>query len=203
MIIVGITGIIGCGKSTVSRALQQEGYTVIDLDALAKRVSGSDEVKNEIRRSFGDAYIKEDNTVNVELLRGCVFNNKDRLRDLEGIVHPKVVAEMERQAALREKEGDKAVIIDGPLIFETDLHKRLDRIIVVSADTDIIRKRLLLRGMDREDIERRIANQIPLGEKEKAADYVVDNSGTEDDLKQQIIALLDKIKTWEVAIHAP
>jgi dephospho-CoA kinase len=199
MITIGITGIIGSGKTTVSRMLQQQGYTVIDLDVLAKQVSGTEEVKEDIKRVFGEFYVKEDNTVNVELLRDCVFRNTEQLRTLEGIVHPRIIREMERQAALRGTAGDKAVIIDGPLIFETDLHKRLDKIVVVSADINIIKKRLLGRGMDGEDIERRMTNQIPLKEKEKAADYVVFNNGTEDDLKKEISVLLEKIKIWEVS----
>ncbi len=199
MITIGITGIIGSGKTTVSQMLQQQGYVVIDLDALAKKVSGTEEVKEDIKRMFGEPYLREDNTVNVELLKDCVFNDAARLRTLESIVHPRIIAEMERQTALRGVAGDKSVIIDGPLIFETDLHKRLDKIVVVSADIDIIKKRLLGRGMDGEDIERRMTNQIPLREKEKAADYVVLNNGTEDDLRKQISVLLEKIKIWEVS----
>jgi dephospho-CoA kinase len=199
MITIGITGIIGSGKTTVSGVLQRKGYTVIDLDVLAKGVNETEAVKEDIRRTFGQEFIKEDNTINVERMRDLVFNDTSQLKILEGIIHPRVIAEMERQVALRRTAGDKAIIIDGPLIFETDLHTRLDKIVVVSADVEIIKKRLLGRGMETEDIEKRMAHQIPLKEKEKAAQYVVYNNGTEDDLKKEIDILLEKIKIWEVS----
>jgi dephospho-CoA kinase len=199
MIVIGITGIIGSGKTTVSGMLKENGFTVIDLDSLAKQISDTDEVKGDIKKVFGREYIRLDNTLDVEKMRDLVFNNKECLKTLEGLIHPRVNAEMERVLTDRKAEGAKAVIVDGPLIFETGLHKRLDKIVVVSADADVIRERLIKRGMNKEDIGRRVSHQIPLREKEKAADYVLYNNGTEDDLKKEIRILLDRIKTWEVS----
>ncbi|MBA4416815.1 MAG: dephospho-CoA kinase [Syntrophus sp. (in: bacteria)] len=199
MIVIGITGIIGSGKTTVSGILNQNGFAVIDLDSLAKQVSDTDEVKGDIRKVFGREYIRENNSLDVEKMRDLVFNNEERLKTLEGLIHPRIIAEMERELSFQKAEGANAVIVDGPLIFETDLHKRLDKIVVVSADIDVIKERLIKRGMNKEDIGRRISHQIPLREKEKAAHYVLYNNGTEDDLKKEIMILLDRIKTWEVS----
>ena len=93
---------------------------------------------------------------------------------------------MEDDYGTLENAGQKSVIVDGPLLFETGLYKELDKIVVVSADTEIIRLRLKLRGMEAHDIEKRISNQIPLKEKEKRADFVILNNGTKEDLDREI-----------------
>jgi len=198
MIRIGITGIIGSGKSTVSHMLNEEGLTVIDLDQLAKEVSHTPEVKEEIRKTFGDGFITEENALDVEKMRDTVFQDEKLLGKLEEIIHPRALAEMERLVALEREKGAAAVIIDIPLLIEKGLGRVVDKVVVVSADMDIIRGRLVKRGMIKEDIERRISHQIPLEEKEKAADYVVCNNGTEEDLRKEVGILLEKIKTWEV-----
>ncbi|HEY3275172.1 MAG TPA: dephospho-CoA kinase [Syntrophorhabdaceae bacterium] len=198
MITIGVTGIIGSGKTTVSTMLNKAGYTVVDLDNLAKEVSDSAQVIDDIIKNFGKQYIKDDMTVDAGALRALVFKDKEHLKILEQIVHPRLVAEMEKRIALERQKGAKAVIIDGPLIFEKGLNKELDKTIVVSAQMNIIKERLVRRGMEKEDVERRIANQIPLEEKERLADYVVRNNGSEEDLRKELEILLEKIKTWEV-----
>ena len=198
MITVGITGIIGCGKSTVSRVLKEAGYPVLDLDSIAKEVSDSPEVKADIRRVFGEEFIREDGAVDVDRMKVLVFKDQERLGMLEKIVHPRLLAELAQRIAGEKEKGVKAVIIDGPLIFEKGMNRELTKTVVVSADMEIIRKRLLLRGMISEDMERRIAHQMPLAEKEKMADYIVYNNGTEEDLRNEMKFLLEKIKTWEV-----
>lgn len=198
MIRIGITGIIGSGKSTVSQMLSEKGFTVIDLDKLAKEVSYSSEVKEEIKKTFGDGFITENNALNVEKMRDTVFQDEKLLERLEEIIHPRALAEMERLATIEKEKGAAAVIIDIPLLIEKGLGNVVDKVVVVSADMNTIRGRLVKRGMIKEDIERRISHQIPLEEKEKAADYVVYNNGTEDDLRKEIEILLKEIKTWEV-----
>ena len=198
MITIGITGIIGSGKSTVSAMLGQAGITVIDLDNLAKEVSAGPAAREGIRRTFGEGYLREDGTIDADRMKELVFRDKGRLRQLEAIMHPLIRAEMERRAIEEWERGARAVIIDGPLIFEKGMYKELDKVVVVSADAARIKERLIRRGMTAEDVERRMANQMPLAEKEKMADYVIYNNGTEDDLREKLKILLEKIKTWEV-----
>ena len=198
MIAIGITGIIGSGKSTVSAMLGQAGFTVIDLDSLASEVSGSPAAREGIRKTFGEGYIKEDGTIDKDRMKDLVFEDKARLGQLEAIMHPLIRAEMERRAIEAWEAGARAVIIDGPLIFEKGMYKELDKVVVVSADMAKIKERLIRRGMTGGDAERRMENQMPLAEKEKMADYVIYNNGTEDDLREKIKILLEKIKTWEV-----
>lgn len=197
MITIGITGIIGSGKSTASAALKARGIPVIDLDALAKRALTLAEVHEDIEREFGDGLIV-DGQIAVERLRDIVFASKEKLRKLEGITHPRVLSELWRQIDELGRAGEKAVVVDGPLLFETGLYSELDRTVVVTADMDVIRERLTVRGMAPDDIEKRILNQIPLKEKEEAADYVLSNNGTREDLERNIGALLERINEWEV-----
>jgi len=197
MITIGVTGIIGSGKSTVSAMLGQTGITVIDLDKLAKEVSGSPAAKEGIRKTFGEEYVKEDGTIDKDRMKDLVFKDKARLTQLEAIMHPLIRGEMERRAIEEWERGARAVVIDGPLIFEKGMYRELSKVVVVSADIARIKERLIKRGMTSDDVERRMENQMPLAEKEKMADYVIYNNGTEDDLREELKILLEKIKTWE------
>ncbi len=197
MITIGITGIIGSGKSTVSQALKKKGVPVIDLDAVAKEVLGRKEVHDDIEREFGPGLV-EKGAVVIEKLRDTVFADTEKLRKLEAITHPRILDRMWQTIKDLENSGQKAIIIDGPLLFETGLYKEFDKTVVVGADMDIIRQRLRIRGMEAQDIEKRISHQIPLGEKEKVADYVLLNNGTREDLDREINNFMERINEWEV-----
>lgn len=197
MITIGITGIIGSGKSTASRALKERGIPVVDLDAVAKEVLAFKEVHEDIERAFGPGFV-ENGTVVIEKLRDTVFTDKEKLQKLEAITHPRIVEHLWKTIGDLRGAGQKAAIIDGPLLFETGLYKELEKMVVVTADMDIIRKRLIIRGMEAKDIEQRISHQIPLGEKEKVADYVLLNNGTRKDLDREIDKLMERMNEWEV-----
>ncbi len=201
MIIIGLTGILGSGKSTVAALLRKHGIDVIDLDALAKDSLNWKEIQSDIKQAFGEEYVV-DGRVDVEKLRQIAFKKGDDLRRLEGIIHPHVRREAERRIAELERKGAGAAVIDHPLLFETGFHRRTDRVVVVSAPMDIIRSRLEKRGMRSDDVERRLSFQIPLAEKVKMADHVINNNGTEDQLKAEVDSLAEKITKWEVKEHA-
>jgi dephospho-CoA kinase len=201
MIIVGLTGIIGSGKSTVAALLKAHGLHVIDFDALAKESLTWKETQSDIRDAFGAEYIV-DGKVDIGRLRQTVFATDPDLRRLEEIIHPRVRQEVERRLVALEKKGIKAVVIDHPLLFEVGFHRPVDRIVVVTGRAEVIRERLKKRGMKAEDIERRISFQVPLEEKEKQADHIIDNNGTENLLEGQVDSLVQKITEWEVLGHA-
>ncbi len=201
MIIVGLTGIIGSGKSTVAALLKKHGLDVIDLDALAKDSLNWKETQSDIRKAFGEECITGER-VDVERLQQIVFERGEDLRRLEAIIHPRVRQQVERKLRTLEQKGARAVVIDHPLLFETGFQRKVDRVVVVSADMETIRQRLKQRGMKSEDTERRLSFQIPLEEKIKSADCVIDNSGTRDRLEAEVESLLQKITKWEVQQHA-
>jgi dephospho-CoA kinase len=197
MILVGITGILGSGKSTAASMLSKEGLPVIDLDRLGKEVTGHTEVVQEIRRIFGKEYVVNDG-VDARKLAERAFRDQESRKKLEGIIHPRVDAELWKRIEKQKREGATAVVVDGPLLFETGLYKRLDKIVVVSTGMEKIKKRLRLRGMEDNEAERRLLHQIPLKEKERMADYVVYNNGTAEDLEKEIKTLVRTIREgWE------
>ena len=197
MITIGITGIIGSGKTTVSGLLKQKGLTIIDLDGLAREAIQFKEVQEDIITGLGEEFVK-DGAVIVEKLRDLVFADTVKLEKLESIMHPRILERMRKEIDTLKGKKEKTVIIDGPLLYEKGLHKNLNKIIVVSATMDKIKERLKKRGLFEEDIERRIALQIPLNEKEKVADFVIFNNGNKDDLKKETEVLWRRIKEWEV-----
>jgi dephospho-CoA kinase len=197
MILVGITGIIGSGKTTVSSMLSQEGIPVIDLDRLGKEVTDHKEVVRDIKEAFGKEYVVG-KKVNIAKLREIAFVDSKTKRKLENIIHPRARAELWKRIEKLRSEGTRVVVVDAPILYETDLYKKMDKVVVVSADMDKIRERLKMRGMDEEDTNRRLPHQIPLAEKEKMADHVLYNNGSEEDLGKELKTLLLKIKEWEV-----
>jgi dephospho-CoA kinase len=201
MIIVGLTGILGSGKSTVAAALRKRGLDVIDFDGLAKESLNWKETQEDIREAFGDEYVVM-GRVDVERLRQTVFTKDLNVRKLEAIIHPRVHEEVERRLIVLEEKGVKAVIMEHPLLFEVGFHRPVDKIVVVTAKDDIIRARLEKRGMRGDDVERRLSFQIPLKDKEEKADYVINNNGAEDQLGEQIDSLVQEITKWEERGHA-
>lgn len=197
MILVGITGTIGSGKTTVSSMLLQEGIPVIDLDRLGKEVTDSEDVVRDIKDAFGAEYVVN-NKVDIAKLREVAFINEETRKKLENIIHPRARVQLWKRIDDLRREGAPAVIVDGPLLYETGLDKRLDKVVVVSTESEKIKERLRLRGMEEQDANRRMVHQIPLSEKEKMADYVLYNNGSEEDLRKEIEALLVRIKEWEV-----
>ncbi|MFM8770567.1 MAG: dephospho-CoA kinase [Candidatus Kapaibacterium sp.] len=197
MVLVGITGGIGSGKSTVAQIFRERGWTVFASDATAKDIMASDhEARRELAAAFGEQVLTP-NGVNAPLLSSLVFGpdpeSGKRLATLNGIVHPRVLDVHMKAIQQEEERGTRFVAIESALIYEIDLEEGFDYVVVVDAPHDACVERVIQRSkLTREDVERRMAEQIPMEEKRGLADFVIDNSGSLDDLKgaTQTVAML-------------
>lgn len=181
MIVIGLTGGVATGKSTVAKMFKQCGAIVIDADALAREVVRPGKPAwREIVRRFGTNILHADKTIDRQALGQIVFQNRTQLRQLERIIHPCVAREQQRLTKQAARSAPNAVVIyDVPLLFETGIDKRMDKTIVVTTDRETQIARLRKRnGLARAGALRRIKSQMPLVKKRRLADYVLD--GTRD-----------------------
>ncbi|MEJ2155100.1 MAG: dephospho-CoA kinase [Desulfobacteraceae bacterium] len=180
--IVGLTGGIASGKSTVAQIFRRAGAAVVDADAIARRVvEPGQPAWQSIKAEFGEQVIKPDGTLNRPLLGKLVFTDEILRRRLEGIIHPKVRDRMIQEVArIIDASPDALVIKDIPLLFETGMTDGLSEIIVVYVPMAIQLERLMLRdAIDSEAARERIMAQMPIEEKRRLGTMVIDNS---DDL---------------------
>jgi len=197
MLLVGLTGGIATGKSLVSEILRGLGAYIIDADKIAREVVEPQKPAwLEIVEFFGKDIINKDRTINRKRLGEIVFNDPLKKRKLEEIVHPRVIEEENRMLKEYLKiKPDGIVIIDAALLIEAGSHKRVDKLIVVYADKETQTKRLMERdGLSRTDAEKRIASQMPLDEKVKMADFVIDNSKGIEGTQRQTIDIFNKLR---------
>jgi len=197
MLLVGLTGGVATGKSTVAKMFKQCGAVVIDADELARDVVKPGKAAwREIVRTFGKAALDPDRTINRRALGAIVFRNHSKLRRLERIIHPRVEREqarLTRQAA--RKDPNAVVIYDVPLLFEAAVDKRVDTIIVVTADRETQIARLKKRnGLSRAEAIRRIRSQIPLAKKVQRAAHVVQGTLPRPSLHRQVGRLLKDLR---------
>ena len=178
-LLVGLTGGIATGKSTVSDILQSLGAIVLDADVLAREVvEPGQPALATIVREFGREVLEADGRLDRKRLAAVVFAHPERRRRLEAITHPAIRERFQARLAGLEAEGYEGLVFwDAPVMIEAGGHRAMDRLVVVVADETTQRARAIGRDGDAADVERRIANQLPLAEKVKLADYVIDNSG--------------------------
>ncbi len=194
MIVIGLTGSIGMGKSTTAGLFADEGVPVFDADAAvaALYAPGGAAVKS-LREAFPD--VVKDGAVDREALSVHLKANPQDFARLEGIVHPLVGKARHGFVEKAQADGAPFVVFDIPLLFETDQHERVDVIVVVSAPEDIQRDRVLARdGMSHEKLDMILSRQTPDAEKRQRADFVVDTSKGVDDARYQVRAILEALR---------
>ncbi len=180
MLNVGLTGGIASGKSTVAEMFVRHGASLIDLDKLAHDVEKPQlPAWEEIVESFGESILLVDGSINRNKLAKIVFANKEKLLKLNQIVHPHVLREWQRRLQEIEKKNKKAIIIsDVPLLFEEKLQNRVDITLLVLAAPGQQTSRLMARNdLTEAEAQRRLESQMPLEEKIKLADIVIENTG--------------------------
>lgn len=176
MILVGLTGGVATGKSTVAKMFKQCGAVVIDADELAHNVvKPGKPAWCQIVKTFGKTVLNPDRTLNRRELGGIVFGSRTKLRQLEQIIHPRVAREQARLTRRAARIDPTAVVIyDVPLLFEAGIDKRVDKTVVVTADRKTQIARLKKRnGLSHAEAIRRIRSQMPLAKKIQRADYVL------------------------------
>jgi dephospho-CoA kinase len=187
MLLVGLTGGIGSGKSTVARMLEERGAIVFDADELGHRAIAPGTPGHEkVAERFGPNVLAPGGDVDREALASIVFADAAARRDLETIVHPEV-RRMFAEEAERYRDTDKVVVLSAPLIVETGMYPVFEVLVVVSTRIETQVERLVReRGMSEESVRARIAAQLPLEATAQVADVIVDNEGTLDELEGQI-----------------
>ncbi|MEK5060403.1 dephospho-CoA kinase [Paenibacillus sp. FSL H7-0326] len=187
---IGLTGGIATGKSSVSRYLVSLGAILIDADQIAREVMlpGHPVLAAVIER-FGQAVLNEDGTLHRKKLGEIVFGNAAELKALNDITHPAIRLEMqERMRMFEQEQPDKLVVSDIPLLYESGLSEQFDQVMVVYVPAEIQLKRLMERdGISEADALSRLNAQMDIEEKKRRADIVIDNSGTVEETKAQII----------------
>ena len=188
MLVVGLTGNIGSGKSTVAQMLSERGATIIDADVLARRaVEAGTAAYERIVARWGSEIVAPDGQLDRAALRRVVFADHEQLEELNQIVHPEVERLRNRLVESARKRGDRIVICDIPLLFERHMTDRVDRIILVDAHRAIRLERLVKdRGLRETEAMDMIAAQMPAELKRARADYVIDNDGTLTQLERRV-----------------
>jgi len=197
MIVIGVTGGVGTGKSTVSKMLSELGAVVIDADALAHEaiLPGAPAYRELVDR-FGPGILAADGSIDRRELGRRAFAGPDEAGCVNAIIHPRVIEAIRRKLAAMAAEGVAAVVLDVPLLFESGCDKLCDQVWVVTADDGGRRRRLLEReGTDAAGVLARERWQMPMAEKIARAGAVIDNSGGLDETREQVRRLWGR--RWE------
>ncbi len=194
--IIGLTGSIASGKSTVSEMLKKKGFPIVDADEIARLVvEPGSPVLVEISRIFGQEIVHNDGSLNREKLGARIFGNEEERQKLNSIIHPSIRKEMLRQKEQWISMGSNTVILDIPLLFESKLQSFVDKIIVVSVTPEIQKERLIARNvLSEEEADARIRSQLSIKEKEMSADAVLSNNGTIEETEIQLTEVLSRWK---------
>lgn len=193
---VGLTGGIGCGKSTISTMLKEEGIPIIDADKISRQILISHpKILNEIRSVFGDKYFDDDGNFLRRKMGELIFSNENKRKKYEGIIMPYIVKDIFLEIKKYNNLGMELCIIDAPTLIENNLHKNMDVVIVIVIEEEIQITRVMARDeFSRDEAILRINNQMSTKEKIKVADYVIDNGGDFEYTKFQVQEILNEIR---------
>lgn len=198
-LIVGLTGGIASGKSTISSYFQSLHIPVIDADIEARlAVEKGESAYNQIVSHFGKKILQEDGDIDRSKLGDIIFVDEKKRLILNNIVHPEVRKRMDRKQEAAVKAGEKVVILDIPLLFENKLNESVDKTILVYVEEDIQVERLMKRNtLTFEQAISRIRAQMSLNDKKKLADEYINNNGTIEESKIQALNILKKWNAWQ------
>lgn len=185
---IGITGGIGCGKTTVCDLFEELGINIIDADIVAREIVQPDKVAHqEIVEAFGSEILSENYEIDRKKLRNIVFDQPEKLQQLEKITHPRIISSMRAQVS---KTTSPYCIQCIPLLFEKKLREEVDRVLVIDLPTKVQKKRVAARdGINIAQVEAIMSNQLERKQRLSLANDVITNNGLVSDLRPQVIAL--------------
>ena len=198
MLVVGLTGGVASGKTTVSHILQEEGAYLIDADQIARElVQPRTPTWSELIRVFGKEILEADESINRKKLAAMVFSNHQKRRLLEEILHPQIRNEIDRRVEeIRKKDPEAVVVVDAALIVETGAYRRMDKLIVVTATEAQQIERLRKRtGAAQEEAKGIISSQMALEAKVNVADFIIRNEGTLEETSKKAKEIFQELKT--------
>ncbi|MST61967.1 dephospho-CoA kinase [Peptostreptococcus anaerobius] len=200
MLVLGLTGNIGCGKSTVSSRFKEFGIDVIDADLLTREIYKHSDVIEELRKVFPDAIGIAGNQMIVDrkTLGKLVFDDSKKLKQLNSITHKKINELIDNRI---ETSRSDIVVVDAALLFETGMQGKFDKVITVYCDERVQLERVIQRdNLSCEDAKKRIDSQLSQNVKVSKSDFSIDNSGGIDELNKSIENLMEQIKIWKLEI---
>jgi dephospho-CoA kinase len=192
----GVTGGIGSGKSEVCALLDRKGVRILRADQIAKQLTSTlPEIRNSLKKEFGEDIYLTDNSLNIKRMRDVVFNDERSRMRVNEIIHPHVLHFIKTEAERLERQENAALIaVEAALIFESGMEKWLDAVVVVTAPEEIRTKRIMQRdSLEREDVRARIQAQMPENELVAKADYTLENIGSVRSLQKSVDLLYDRL----------
>ncbi|MCA1318666.1 dephospho-CoA kinase [Bacillus tianshenii] len=197
--IIGLTGGIASGKSTVAAMLKEYGLPIVDADVVARQVvEVGEETYNKLVSVFGQEILQEDKSLDRVKLGKLIFENKEKRERLNSIMHPSIRNRMKEETREYQEKGHRSVVMDIPLLFESKLTHLVEKTLLVYVDEAVQLERLMKRNsLSKEDAMARITSQMPLREKVDLADEVIQNNGSLEETKEQLHAILKK---WAIQI---
>ncbi len=190
--ILGLTGGIACGKTTISNIFKQLGVKVIDADKVAREVIELPEIVNQIKKNYGDE-VFINGKLDRKKLREIIFNDKEKIMKLNSIIHPKVI-DIFKEEYNKNKFSDEIIVFDIPLLFEVGLEKYCNKTIVVYVNEEIQIKRVMERDNSSRELAKKIIDaQMALFEKVKMADYAIENNSSVNELEKKVKNIIESI----------
>lgn len=200
-LLVGLTGGMGSGKTTIGQIFRDLGAHVIDADKISRAlVEPGKPAWQEIVDLLGKCVLIDDQTLDRGKIADIIFNDAKKKEGLEAILHPRVMAEEQRLFKdIRNGDPSALVIIDAALLIESGNHRKVQKVIVIACDEETRIQRIMAKStFTREDVERRLRQQMPLEDKIKYADYVLHNDSGFPELKEKVEALFHQLKEMAV-----
>ena len=195
MLVLGLTGNIGCGKSSVSTIFMENNIKVVDADIVARQIFDDKNLLNEVFSTFGKSIKNQDGSLNRRALGNIVFNDDEKLILINNLTHPKIKQKILSKVEEYKNQGEKIVVIDAALLIEDDYIPYIQKLILITCRKEIQINRIIARdNCTKEEAISRINSQMSQEEKVKFADYIIDNSNSFEELQKKVLELISVLQ---------